>query len=36
MSYSELARFFDDFRMPLLPSEIDERLLPESLGLVKP
>jgi hypothetical protein len=32
MSYSELARFFDDFHMPLLPPEVDERLLLESLG----
>ena len=33
MSYSELARFFDNFHMPLLPPEIDERFLLKSLGM---
>jgi hypothetical protein len=33
MSYSELARFFDNFHMPLLPPEVDERFLLKSLGL---
>ena len=32
MSYSELARFFDNFHMPLLPPEVDERFLLNSLG----
>jgi hypothetical protein len=32
MSYSELARFFDNFHMPLLPPEVDERFLLKSLG----
>jgi hypothetical protein len=33
MSYSKLARFFDNFHMPLLPPEIDERFLLKSLGM---
>jgi hypothetical protein len=33
MSYSELARFFDNFHMPLLPPEVDERFLLKSLGM---
>jgi hypothetical protein len=33
MSYSELARFFDNFHMPLLPPEVNERFLLKSLGL---
>ena len=33
MSYSELARFFDNFHMPLLPPEIDEQFLLKSLGM---
>ena len=33
MSYSELARFFDNFHMPLLPPEVDEPFLLKSLGL---
>jgi hypothetical protein len=32
MSYSELARFFDNFHMPLLPPEVDEPFLLKSLG----
>jgi hypothetical protein len=35
MSYSELARFFDNIHMPLLPPEIDEQMLLESLGRAK-
>ena len=31
MSYSEVARFFENFHMPLLPPEIDEQSLLESL-----
>jgi hypothetical protein len=33
MSYSELARFFDNFHMPLLPPEVDQRFLLKSLGM---
>jgi hypothetical protein len=33
MSCSQLARFFDNFHMPLLPPEIDEQFLLKSLGL---
>jgi len=33
MSHSELARFFDNFHMPLLPPEVDEQFLLKSLGL---
>ena len=33
MPYSELARFFDNFHMPLLPPEIDEEFLLKSAGL---
>jgi hypothetical protein len=33
MSYSELARFFDNFHMPLLPPEVDKRFLLKSFGL---
>ena len=33
MHYSELARFFDNFHMPLLPPEIDEEFLLKSAGL---
>ena len=33
MPYSELARFFDNFHMPLLPPEIDEEFLLKSVGL---
>jgi hypothetical protein len=33
MSYSQLARFFDNFHMPLLPPEINERFLLKSLGM---
>ena len=32
MSYSALATFFENFQMPLLPPEIDEQSLLESLG----
>jgi hypothetical protein len=32
MSYSALAKFFENFQMPLLPPEIDEQSLLESLG----
>ena len=32
MSYSDLACFFDNFHMPLLPPEIDEQTLLETLG----
>ena len=33
MPYSELARFFDNFHMPLLPPEIDEEFLLKNVGL---
>jgi hypothetical protein len=33
MPYSELARFFDNFHMPLLPPEIGEEFLLRSAGL---
>jgi hypothetical protein len=33
MSYSELARFFDNFHMPLLAPEVDELFLLKSLGM---
>ena len=32
MSYSELARFFDNFHMPLLPPEIDEQIAARKYG----
>jgi hypothetical protein len=33
MPYSELARFFDNFHMPLLPPELDEEFLLKNAGL---